>query len=48
MRSIFVPGGRTVDPETVAVEHALDEAFDNIVAVEPPAPPDDGWIPEEF
>jgi hypothetical protein len=37
-----------MDPETAEVEHALDEAFDNILTVESPAPPEDGWMADEF
>jgi hypothetical protein len=38
-----------VDPETMEMQQALDEAFDDIVVLEPPPPcPDDDWMPGEF
>ena len=31
------------------MQQELDEAFDNIVVLEPPSPdPDDDWMPGEF
>lgn len=38
-----------MDPETVETQDTLDEAFENIVVLEPlPPAPDDDWMPGEF
>jgi hypothetical protein len=45
-------GGRRqrVDSETMEMQRELDEAFDNVVVLEPPPSPspDDDWMPGEF
>jgi hypothetical protein len=38
-----------MEPETVETKKTLDEAFENIVVVEPLSPsPDDDWMPGEL
>jgi len=38
-----------VDPETMEAQQALDEAFENIIVLEPlPPDPDDDWMQGEF
>jgi hypothetical protein len=40
---------RHVDPETKETQLVLDEAFENIVVLEPPPPDqDDDWMQGEF
>lgn len=43
-------GPETIDsPETIDEQKMLDEAFENIVVLEPLSPsPDDDWMPGEF
>jgi hypothetical protein len=36
-----------MDPETIETRLVLDEAFENIVVLEP-SEPDDDWLPGEF
>ena len=38
-----------MDPKTIDMQHVLDEAFENIIDLEPPpSDPDDDWMQGEF